>query len=120
MYLRFYRNLVAFRHDVIVAPFSVVVSAFGSVIREMNEKFGTHFEEFTNTEENVRRVFDSVEARGWRDSLVRNRDYEIGVARPSAERQPVKDALREQYASPVQEDLRLEAEALYEAYVEDG
>jgi hypothetical protein len=118
MYVRFYTRVLPQRNEVVVAPFPTVVTAFGSIIRDMNDRFGTHFREFVHTEENVRRVFDSVEARGRRDATRRGRGHEIGVARPSARRETLKAALRERYARKIKADLRLEAEALYKAFVE--
>ena len=63
MYIWFYGRILPCREDVVIAPFSTVVSDFGSIIRSMNDRSGTSFREFLHTEENVRQAFESIEAR---------------------------------------------------------
>jgi hypothetical protein len=118
-YVWFYRRILPHRDDVVIAPFSTVVSDFGSIIRSLNDRFGTSFREFLHTEENVRLAFQSVEARGRRDAAKQGRDHESGVARPSPARETQKSRLRSRYASDASRKLRSEAERLYRAFVGD-
>jgi hypothetical protein len=119
MYIRFYARILPCRQQIVIAPFPTVVSDFGSVIRSMNDRFGTSFREFVHTEENVRRVFESIEARGRRDAARQGRDHESGVARPSEARESLKSGLRSRYSVEVSPDLRSSAERLYRAFVGD-
>ncbi len=119
MYVRFYARILPWRQRIVVAPFPTVVSDFGSVIRSMNDRFGTSFQEFVHTQENVRRAFESIEARGCRDAARLGRDHESGVARPSGVRESIKSELRARYAMEASPDLRSRAERLYRAFVGD-
>jgi len=120
MYIRFYERLLPSRHQVVIAPFDLVVSDFGSVIRSMNVRFGTSFREFVHTEENVRRALESVEARGRRDAARRGRDLESGVARPSDARESWKPGLLALYAAEASPELRSTADRLYRAFAGDA
>jgi hypothetical protein len=117
MYIRFYARILPRRQDLVIAPFSTVINDFASVIRSMNDRFGTSFREFVQTDQNVRSVFESIEARGRRDAARQHRDHESGVARPSAARESRKSELRARYASEASQGLRSEAERLYRAFV---
>jgi hypothetical protein len=117
MYIRFYARILPRRQDVVIAPFSTVVTDFGSIIRSMNDRFGTSFRGFVHTEENVRLAFESIEARGRRDAARQHRDHESGVARPSAARESWKSPLRARYAAEASPDLRSKAERLHRAFV---
>jgi hypothetical protein len=60
-WIRFHARLVPHRRAFVVAPFEISTSDFGSVIREVNTRFGTSFNEFRHTEENTQRVFAFIE-----------------------------------------------------------
>ena len=52
-YLRFYRPLLPFRDRFLVGTFDEVTTDLGSVVRRLNDRFGTSFAEFEPTDENV-------------------------------------------------------------------
>lgn len=120
-YARFYTRVEASRSLVTVAPFTQLTRDLGVVIREVNGRFGTSFDEFRHTEENVRQVFHVIEDRSrrppWSAELGLFEDGRIGfeeyrravaarsgqalgalpetrVPRPSAAREALKEDLR--------------------------
>lgn len=92
-YVGFYRAVLPLRDHFVLAPFEQVVSDFGSVIAEVNRKFGTHFVPFTHTEDNVARVFGVVEELGRLEGGGLGVD-ELRVARPSPVRERIKECER--------------------------
>ncbi|NNC58901.1 MAG: hypothetical protein HKO05_02780, partial [Erythrobacter sp.] len=50
LYLRFYRAVERVRDHVVIAEFTRTTSNFGSILRQVNEKFGTDFAMFENSE----------------------------------------------------------------------
>ena len=142
---RFYERLMPYRDRLVVGEFSRVTSDLGSLIEELNARFGTTFAPFVHTPENVERVFAFIEERagrpayeehiGWYMSGIetaaeldaaRRRavgsakasavPFEHRVARPSAERRELRDALAAQYRDARLDSLRRRAEHLYSAF----
>ncbi len=113
-WIRFYEHVLPRQDRVIIAGFDQVTSDFGGVIRAVNQRFGTGFAEFQHTDVNVARCFDLIEQR--------NREHygvlsEPTVARPSAKRDALKDAFRQQYGVDRLARLRSRADAVYRALV---
>jgi hypothetical protein len=124
--------------------FDEIVADYGRVIRRINEKFGTDFDEFVHSEQNVETAFDIIEDRArrppWSEALGRFECGLIGleeyqnavdgygpaarlvpipetrIPRPSAEREIMKEALVAQIWGPSLRDLRLEARRLFAEY----
>jgi hypothetical protein len=114
------------------------------VIRAINERFGTSFDEFEHSDENVETCFRIIEDRArrppWSEALGRfecgliglqeyqqavdsygpaarlNPIPESRIARPSSERELIKEALVAQIWGPALHDLRLEARRLFALY----
>jgi hypothetical protein len=146
-YSRFYESLLPYRSAMVVGEFEEVTADLGTVIRRVNQHFGTRFREFDHSPENVRFCFDLVEVRArrpaWdrvlgefecgfigaeelRRELERHRvDQETplgtaGVeraARPSAERERMKGALRRRLQQPELRDMRVRADRAYERFL---
>jgi hypothetical protein len=113
-WVRFYEHVIPCRDRVVMAGFEQVTTDFGRVIREVNERFDTRFAEFEHTDPNVERCFEMIEQRNRaRYGVIR----EPMIARPSAERDALKDAIRLQYGSPRLARLRTRADAVYQALV---
>lgn len=77
-WIDFYETLEPVRDRVVVAPFEVVTRDFGSVIEEVNERFGTDFTPFGHEPEEAR-------------AIGRDRGYH---ALPSEERDRLKERAR--------------------------
>ncbi len=56
-YVRFYERLLPYREDVLRVTFDEVTSDFGQVLSAFNKKFGTDFDVFQHTDENVQKIF---------------------------------------------------------------
>ena len=144
-YIDFYRRLPPLADRIVIAPFADVTSDFGAVTHRVNRRFATSFFEFKHAEVGVDAVFDLVEERAsrppWQPLLgaflagrisydeyreltaearagAANRPVpEHRVQRPSAERDVMKDALRDRYGAPQLAALRGRAERAYEEAV---
>ena len=53
-----YEKVLEVRDQVIIAEFSQVISDFGEVIRRVNQRYGTHFRLYRNSDENDAGVFE--------------------------------------------------------------
>ena len=60
---RFYQTALRCRDAYVVGEFGRVTADIGRVIRDVNGRFGTSFEEFDRTEENERQVLDLMSER---------------------------------------------------------
>ncbi|MDP5183780.1 hypothetical protein QOZ88_14165 [Blastococcus sp. BMG 814] len=115
-YLDFYRTAWPAREGFVVAPFDRVTSDFGSVLDQVNERFGTSFRRFEATPENEARAFRLVEEMNRLETG--GEVVESLVGRPSVERSRRKDELRALLERPRTAKKLSEATALYERYLE--
>lgn len=113
-YIRFYSSVIPYLDKAVVAPFATVTSDFASIIRMVNARYGTAFQEFVPTENTLESVRQTVEWMGKRDSMRTGQDYRRGVALPSEDRRRAKEAHRSEYLDERNRPLRLTAESLYE------
>jgi hypothetical protein len=148
-YVRFYSRIQPFHRDIVVGEFEVVTRSFGAVIRDINQRYGTRFNEFRHTDEEVNRCYEIIEDRArkppWAVALGRfqagvitHQQYreaaersvlEFGrppapvpehrVQRPSQEREALKDRLRDRLSHPRLASLRSAAFAAYKRFVSD-
>jgi hypothetical protein len=110
-YVRFHRPLIRYRPGFVAGTFEQAVTAFGDLMREVNDTFGTSFVPFEHTPENVRRCMDTIESYVRRNHPPER--VEMVVPRPSSERDVHKETLRPKYRADALEPLRAKAEALY-------
>lgn len=110
-YIAFYKPILPFRDHFTLAPFQEITSDYGAIVRRLNGKFGTYFDEFSHTDENVKRCFDLID-EGFEQSFgTLNEDV---VSRPSESRKKLKDELRQEFYSQELSVLRTQACNLYE------
>ena len=110
-YLRFYEPLLPYRDGFVVGPFGEVTTDYGSVIRRINERFGSAFTEFAHTPQNVEACFRTIEEH-YR-SLDRSRQVELAIPRPSADRDRIKETLHAAYRSETSVRVRARVQSLY-------
>jgi hypothetical protein len=67
-YCRFYSALLPFLDRLVVGEFDTVTTDLGSVIRELNARFGTSFRPFVHTDDEVAFVFRAIDERERRPS----------------------------------------------------
>ena len=113
-YIRFYSTVLPYLEKTVVAPFATVTSDLASIIRMVNQRYGTAFKEFEPTEDALNSVRQTVEWMGQRDSMITGWDYRLGLALPSEQRRRAKEARRTEYLDERNKPLRLTAESLYE------
>lgn len=105
-YIWFYSRVFPYREEYVVGAFQVVISDFGSVISQINKKYGTRFDIFEHSEENVKKCFAIIEELDHMDSGGR----ESHVARPSVVRREkaanLREAFRQRELSPLVEEAR--------------
>jgi len=124
-YTRFYTRILPMRSWFVVGGFDQIVHDFGEVVGRVNHRFGTSFDVFEHTDENVRECYAIIDDRArrppWSKALgefecgiISIDDYRRSVAehrsrgleprlevperrvqRPSAERETLKQALRQ-------------------------
>lgn len=113
-FVRFYAPLLPHRGGFVVAHFDTVVSDFGRVVDEVNERFGTAFARFQHTEDNVARVLADID-RDFAEQVPDRDQLERMAARPSATRAALKEQLRAAYRAPSLARLRRRARVAYDA-----
>ncbi|MFT4697410.1 MAG: hypothetical protein ACI9SJ_000533 [Flavobacteriaceae bacterium] len=96
-YVLFYKKLLPYKDKVVVGVFSDVLTDYGNVINEVNNKFNTKFELFEHSQENVNKVFSSSKSH----------------LSPSGKREDVKNSFVEQMEQLKSTRLFEEAESLY-------
>jgi hypothetical protein len=112
----FYDTVAPHLDRIVLAPFPTVTTAFGTVMREVNERHRTSFTPFEHTPENVARCFEAMDAY-WASRVGETPERERVVGRPSADRERLLETIR-----PLLERGRARAEldrarARYEALV---
>jgi hypothetical protein len=142
-YVAFYDAVRPFRSAFLVSDFSATTTRLGSLIRTVNETYGTRFAEYTPTRESEAILFRIIDhgdesspanrliteflsggigLEQLRARLVAEMGIDLDdpvdvcdatVARPSNDRERRKEALRDSYRSPALADLRRRAERVY-------
>lgn len=141
-YSRFYERLLPYRGRLVTGEFEQVTHDFGTVVRELNQRFGTAFGPFTHSHTNVRECLELCELRGtWspvlfafesglitRAQLRRERPAITRAALreereawvPSVDRDRAIRALRRQWQQPSLDKLRCRAERAYQEFLTAG
>jgi hypothetical protein len=91
-YKVFYKRIQPYFEGFVLATFEDVTTDYGEVIRKVNEKFGTRFNVFEHSPENVRRVFSLIEERA--RQLTGMEQVDSFAAFPSAKKEAIKQTLR--------------------------
>jgi len=114
-YVNFYKPIEHLRGDIVVARFDTVVENFGVVIDRVNDVFGTDFNTFAHTPENVsevRQILSARTSRRFGDEGIRKGHGETPTA--------AKDALKAKMKSMLFEErlqgIRKEAHRLYDYF----
>jgi hypothetical protein len=138
-YTRFYDKLERYRSSYVVADFEETTTAFGQVVRRVNERFGTSYAEFDHTEENVARCVELIKERpklspyllGFESGTVTLEQAKKALAEtesipeeaqrawvPSSGRSSEKDALRAHWLDPRFEPARRRAYDVYHRFLQ--
>lgn len=108
-YLDFYSLILPRKDGFVCADFADVSSRYGDVIHKVNERFGTGFDLFSDSREDVERVFSRIEDV--------NRMVDTGdvrqVARPAKEKERPKQMARDILSNGKYSGLIAAADELY-------
>jgi hypothetical protein len=138
-YRRFHRTLMPVRDAFVVADFRETTRDFGSVVRRMNDRFGTSFGVFEGTPEQLAACTHLIERRprlspvllGFESGEVTRDEAEAHVASdpatedgdpvwvPSARREKAKAALGEMWSSPRLARARAQAQEAYREFLDE-
>jgi hypothetical protein len=110
-YLRYHRAIEPYVGECLVARFDQVTSDLAAVIRRINRRFSTEFDEFPHTPENVERVFAILRAIA--KSRIPDRLGFENIPDPQAPREAQRKLLLEQF-DLLPDGMRREADRLYE------
>ncbi|EDX85000.1 hypothetical protein S7335_2699 [Synechococcus sp. PCC 7335] len=113
-YLDFYQPLLKYKEAFVIAKFEDVISDFGQIIQQTNQKFSTNFKTFEHTQENADKCFEVLN-NSWKD-LGFSEQKSVTCA-PSDQRKRYKEILREHFRADSLSDLRNQALNLYSAYL---
>lgn len=116
-FIRFYEPLLRIRGGFVVGTFEEVTSDLAVVIRRLNARFGTSFEEFDPTPANLERLGREIE-QDYRTRAHSSDELERIIPRPSPVREAQKERLRATYAR-LPAPLVERATGLYEAFLLD-
>jgi len=111
-YIRFYTRIFPYRDKYVVTTFDEVISNYDEIIRKVNARFGTFFAIFEPTEENMRKCYEFIDKMDLRDTKF-EKVTATTVARPSQEREKMKDLFKKELKENSLRDLIIQAEAIY-------
>jgi hypothetical protein len=117
-YISFHEAILPYCDNFVIANFEVVINDFGAIIRAVNQKFGTNFQEFVHTEENVQKCFAIIDDfyRGAGQGQISTQT----VARPSSDRKQQKALIKQQLQAPHLEQMKLQANKLYQEIIQSA
>lgn len=113
-YVRFHSLLQPLCGNTVVAPFETVTTDYGSIIAEVNRTYGTEFDLFFHTKENVDLCFQKMEQIGKAVGEVADRRD----SKPSSRRRQLRVELEARYDNEQLRSLRAEAEILYKWFLQ--
>jgi hypothetical protein len=117
-WIRYHERITPYREAFVAARLESVGSDFGAVVRGVNAKFGTSFEEFRHTPQNEARVFETIERLNHRRfGGAATSERFRALARPTPEREDRKRAVRSKLESHRLAELRARAWAVYHTLV---
>lgn len=114
-YVSFYETVAEYRDDFVLGTFEEVTCDYGTVIRRVNDRFGTGYRPFRHNERNVERVFARME-RGYRKRHAEE-TVEARISRPSPDRERMKREVSHELDAPRHRRRLSAARAVYEGLI---
>lgn len=111
-YLDFYKRILPYHRDFVVATFKQVTDDFGLVTERLNRRFMTEYVPFEHTRENVETIFVKIQAS---DSVVESGDrtkYSIPMREKETKKKIIEQQLQGLRVLPLLE----ETQAIYECF----
>ena len=116
-WISFYKWILPYRDEFVLATFKEITEDFGTVIERINSKFGTSFSHFINSPENCEEIFRRMEA--WSTHL-HGKVEEYGIGRPSSSRAEPKRKLIAELESRTYSSLLEKAGRIYSTLISGG
>jgi len=111
-YINFYRPLMSYKENVVIAPFEEVIGNYENVIRSINNKFRTNFDNYSEQMPlDAQEIFRSMEPFAKESDT--GRINESMVARPSHLRAKAKAEIMEELKDRRYRRLMEKAEEIY-------
>lgn len=112
-YISFYKDVIFCRDSCIVAKFDDVVNDFGSIIKQVNSKYGVNFDIFTHTEASRKEIFSATNRRSAK--------YKLSPDKPLGNNSDDKKKLTKEYENLIYSKSSLmsliqEANDLYDQF----
>ena len=114
-YIRFYTVVLQYAESYVTASFEEVTSNFSAVVERINQKFETKFLASTPTGEDLEEIFERTNNIAQRNGM-----GEMGIARPSVERNARKQELISELQSPKYQLLLGAAKDIYLEFYHRG
>ena len=114
-YVRYHQQVRFYSNSFVVATFDEITTDFGAVVRRVNEKFDTDFDEFEHSEENVAECFRQLDEFNKTES----KDPAVRVAwinRPTAAKKALKLEAARKIDAPEVAHLLNEALQIFEEF----
>ena len=111
-YVSFYETVAEYRDDFVLGTFKEVTGDYGTVIRRINDRFGTDYRLFPHNERSVGQVFARME-KGYRKRHAEE-TVEARISRPSPGRERMKREVSHELDDPRHRRLISTARAVYE------
>jgi hypothetical protein len=108
-WVRYHTRILPYRSSLVIAPFEETTNDLAGVVKEVNQRYGTSFDEFRHTSDNVQRVFQRIEE-------LNRRQYgrlTQTISRPNPERDDHKRLLLQEVLHDRLTALRRRAEQIY-------
>jgi hypothetical protein len=100
-YIRFYKSLLPYKGQFILAKFEDVTSNYGKIIERLNQKYGLNYNIFIHNKENQQKIFNAAR-------------FHLS---PSEERNSYKLKIIEEYNSKENMNLVGEANSVYNKFI---
>jgi hypothetical protein len=116
-WIRYHERVAPWKERLLLVPFEDVTRDFGTVIRRLNERFGTEYGVFEHSKENEARVFEIIDSRNRERFDAAQPERARSLARPTREREALKTSFRDELEAPRLRALRTRAAELYRSLV---
>jgi hypothetical protein len=113
-WIRFHRRLLPFRNGIVFCSFDQMTTNFTPVIERLNQKFRAGFDLWQHTKENEADIFEQIKSRNrGRFRADQEEQRKQAFALPTAEREALKQQLRQHLQADSLTQLRDQANHLY-------
>ena len=111
-YINFYKTIEEFDDYYIVASFEQVTQDYGSVIRRLNEKFGTNFVAYTPQENEVNKIIERM-----KNNAAKRKATDLQISLPTEAKKPQQEILKREIENERYKKSLTIASNIYEKFI---